>query len=368
MTQFKLGHSQLPDWQSAVKDCLQQTGTISSENLGFVYVTDAFSAYLDKIFHALTEQTGINQWVGSVGQGILCTQHEYYDQPAIVVMLAGFKADQFEIFSNTDTILPIQTKNAAMQSVRIALTHGDPRDNNLLQTINTLPDKMGNGYLVGGLTSASEHYFQLANEVVEGSLSGVAFSDSVEVVTSLTQGCIPLGPVHRITECDLHMAIKIDDRPALEVFKEDLGVDSLEDLDQTAGSIFAGFPHSDSDMNDYLIRNVVGIDPDNKLLAIGEILKPDSNIMFCRQSSDSARQDMQRMLNDINKRLAGRVARGGIYISCLGRGHNLFGGDTTEMNLIADSLGDIPLIGFYANGEIAGHRLYSYTGILTLFL
>jgi len=367
MTQFKLGHSTLPDWQSAVNDCLKQAGAISSENLGFVYVTDAFSAYLEKIFTALTEQTGISQWVGSVGQGVLCTDHQYYDQPAIVVMLASFNEHQFQIFSNIDAILP-QQNESVMSGVRIALTHADPREKDLLEVINALPDKIGNGYLVGGLTSASEHYFQLANKVMEGSVSGVAFSDSVEVVTSLTQGCTPLGPIHRITECDHHMAIKIDDRPALDVFKEDLGADSLEDLDQTAGSIFAGFPHSDSDTNDYVIRNVVGIDPENNLLAIGEILQPDSHIMFCQQSSDSAYQDMQRMLDDIKKRLAGRTTRGGIYISCLGRSQNLFSGNESEMKLISDSLGDIPIIGFYANGEIAGHRLYGYTGVLTLFL
>lgn len=367
MTQFKLGYSKLPDWQSAVQECLQQAGSISSENLGLVYVTDPFSAYLEKIFHALRDQTGISQWVGSVGQGVLCTQHEFYDQPAIVIMLAAFNEAQFEVFTDVAALQPPKTENA-MQGVRISVTHGDPRDGNLLQTISALPDKIGNGYLVGGLTSASEHYFQLANKVVEGGVSGVAFSDSVEVVTSLTQGCTPLGPIHRITECDHHMVIKIDDRPALDVFIEDLGTDSIDDLDQTAGSIFAGFPHSDSDTNDYVIRNVVGIDPENKLLAIGDILKVDSNIMFCRQSSNTAHQDMQRMLSDIKKRLAGRIARGGIYISCLGRGQNLFGGDATEMKLIADSLGEIPIIGFYANGEIAGHRLYGYTGILTLFL
>ena len=36
--------------------------------------------------------------------------------------------------------------------------------------------------------------------------------------------------------------------------------------------------------------------------------------------------------------------------------------------MIQDELGDVPLAGFYASGEIAGHRLYGYTGVLTLFL
>jgi len=367
MTHFKLAHSDQPDWQSAVKDCIQQTGSITSENLGFIYVTDAFSAYADKILDVLKEQTGIDQWVGSVGQGVVCTRKEFYKQSAIVLMLAEFKPDSFEVFTDADTNIP-EHANDPMSGVHFALVHADPHNNRILKTINTLPDKIGNGYLVGGLTSADEHFFQIANEVVEGNVSGVVFNDSVEVITSLSQGCSPVGPVHLLTECDQHMAISIDGRPALDVFKEDIGARTLKDLDQTAGAIFAGFPQSDSDTKDYVIRNIVGIDPENKLLAIGEIMKPDSSIMFCRQSDDAARADMQRMLDDIKKRLGDRIPRGGIYISCLGRGQNLFGKNSAEMNLIAEALGDIPLVGFYANGEIAGHRLYGYTGVLTLFL
>ena len=66
-------------------------------------------------------------------------------------------------------------------------------------------------------------------------------------------------------------------------------------------------------------------------------------------------------------RLPGPV-RGGIYISCLGRGRYLFGEDSEEMKMISAVFGDIPLVGFYASGEIAGHRLYGYTGVLTLFI
>ena len=163
MMQFKLGHSDQSDWQSAVKDCLQQTGTITSENLGFVYVTDAFSIYLNNILQELKQQTGIHQWVGSVGQSIACTRHEYSEQAAIVLMLAEFKQGSFKVFSDVNTNLPEHAADP-MSNVRFALVHADPHNNDLLQTINALPDKIGNGYLVGGLTSAKEHFFQVANE------------------------------------------------------------------------------------------------------------------------------------------------------------------------------------------------------------
>jgi small ligand-binding sensory domain FIST len=76
---------------------------------------------------------------------------------------------------------------------------------------------------------------------------------------------------------------------------------------------------------------------------------------------------MQRMLSNLKSRLSG-PPRGGIYISCVGRGQHLFGESGREMEMISEALGDIPLAGFYANGEIAGQNLYGYTGVLTLFL
>jgi small ligand-binding sensory domain FIST len=52
----------------------------------------------------------------------------------------------------------------------------------------------------------------------------------------------------------------------------------------------------------------------------------------------------------------------------MGRGRHLFGENTEELKMISEVFGDIPLVGFYANGEIAGQQLYGYTGVLTLFL
>ncbi|NNF97120.1 MAG: histidine kinase, partial [Halobacteria archaeon] len=233
--------------------------------------------------------------------------------------------------------------------------------------IDTLPEQLGNGYLIGGLTSSDSHYYQIADDIVEGSLSGVVFTDQVQVVTGLSQGCSPIGPVHTLTESDHHMAISIDDRPALDVFKEDIGEVLARDIDRAAGYIFAGFPVKGSDTGDYLVRNVIGIDPENGLLAIGDHMHNGVPIMFCRRDGKSAIEDMQRMLQSLKDRLPG-PPRGGIYISCLGRGRYLFGEDSEEMQMIRDVLGDIPLVGFYASGEIAGHRLYGYTGVLTLFV
>ena len=115
------------------------------------------------------------------------------------------------------------------------------------------------------------------------------------------------------------------------------------------------------------MRNLVGIDPNHGLIAIGDMVEPGRSIMFARRDLASAQADLERMLAVIKKRLKG-PPRGGIYVSCLARGPALFGDDSQELKTIRDALGDFPLVGFFANGEISHNRLYGYTGVLTLFL
>ena len=91
-------------------------------------------------------------------------------------------------------------------------------------------------------------------------------------------------------------------------------------------------------------------------------------VMFCRRDGNSAREDMTRMLNDIKKRIGNAQPRGALYYSCLGRGRSLFGQHSEELSMIQNELGDIPLTGFFCNGEIAHDQLYGYTGVLTVFL
>lgn len=369
METFKLAHANGSDWQTISQDCINQLANTEKANLAFVYITDVLAKDLGEILRYLKEHTHIKHWVGSIGQGICCTDHEYYDQAAIVIMAAEFPEDSFTVFHHAEDTQHLKSgSNDAFAGVRFALIHGDPRNGQIPELIEQLPDQLGNGYLTGGLTSSASHMYQVADSITEGQISGVVFNDNVEVLTGLTQGCSPIGPTHTLTDCDAHMAVSIDNKPALDVFKDDIGEVLARDIDRAAGYIFAGFPVKGSDTGDYLVRTIVGLNDEQGMLAIGENMKPGTQILFCRRDGQSAVEDMQRMLDNIKTRLGNQVAKGALYISCLGRGHSLFGEDSRELKLISETLGDIPLAGFYANGEIAGNQLYGYTGVLTLFV
>ena len=199
-----------------------------------------------------------------------------------------------------------------------------------------------------------------------GGIAGLMLAPEIAVATALTQGCSPIGPVHRIDEARDNVVMVIDGRPALAVFTEDIGPALARDLRRLGGLIFAGLPVAGSDTGDYLVRNLLGIDPGRGWLVLGAEVAPGDAILFCRRDPDSARQDMTRMVRQLSRRLAG-PPRAGVYVSCVARGAALFDEPGVETGLTREALGDFPLVGFFANGEISRDRLYGHTGVLTLF-
>ena len=188
----------------------------------------------------------------------------------------------------------------------------------------------------------------------------------VAVATALTQGCVPIGPLRRIDEARDNVVMVIDGRPALAVFSQDIGPGLAQDLRRIGGLIFAGLPVAGSDTGDYLVRNLLAIDPGRGWLVLGAEVAAGDPILFCRRDPESARRDMSRMVRQLAGRLNG-APKAGVYVSCVARGASLFGEAGVETGLIRETLGDFPLIGFFANGEISRDRLYGHTGVLTLF-
>jgi small ligand-binding sensory domain FIST len=177
---------------------------------------------------------------------------------------------------------------------------------------------------------------------------------------------MPIGPVHRIDEARDNVVMAIDGRPALSVFYDDIGPELARDPRRLGGVIFAGLPVAGSDTGDYLVRNLMAIDPRQGWIVLAAEVAPGDQILFCRRDPDSARADLGRMLRQLKARLPG-PPKAGIYVSCIARGVALFGEPGVETGLIRDELGDFPLVGFFANGEISRDRLYAHTGVLTLF-
>lgn len=367
---FASGHAASLSWRSAADAALAQCGAgVRGATLGFVYATDAFAEDYEEIVEFLRRRTGIPHWVGTIGLGICASGREYLDEPALALMCCSYSEDAFRVFSGLKA--PRDVARSALKwdgaAASFAVVHADPATSSLTSLIRELAGRTQSGFIVGGLTSSRTRVLQYADGVTEGGVSGVAFSDQVAVATRLTQGCASVGPEHTITDARHNILISLDGRPALDVFREDIGRELASNLSLVAGRIFAGLPVEGTDTGDYVVRNLVGLDSAHKLVAIGENVKPGRRIMFCRRDRGTASDDLDRMLTSIRRGLY-REPKGAVYFSCLGRGASLFGDNSEELRIIRDRLGDVPLVGFFCNGEISHNRLYGYTGVLTLFL
>lgn len=370
---FRAAHATAPAWRDAAAAILVELGDLTpSHRLGFLYVTDSYADVLSEIAVFMRQTTGVPHWVGTVGMGVVGTGKEYFDEPAMSVLVAPIGEDAFRLFANAgEDIGEVRKAHAAWldkADTPLAVVHADPRIADLTERIEALASTT-NGFLAGGLTASRGSFAQLSGEVDEGVVSGVMLSlHDVPVQLGLTQGCSPIGPTRIITGAEQNVLFSIDGRPALDVLKEDIGEVLSRDLQRIGGYIFAALPVPGSDMADYMVRNLTGIDPEAGAVAIGDLVETGDPVMFCRRDPQTAVDDLKRMLGDLKRRAGGNTIKGGLYFSCVARGPNQFGPDSRELGMIRDELGAFPLAGMFANGEISNDRVYGYTGVLALFL
>lgn len=358
-------------WQDLLARCLEHWPA-GARGLGVLYVSEPLAGDLDDILARLRAATGLTDWAGAVGPAVCATGTDYFDTPAMAIMALDLADDDYRLLppitsadAQAAALGPLADWLGARQP-RLALVHADPRGAEVLALVPSLAATTG-AYLVGGLTSAATPTGQIAGAPTGGGLSGALFAERVAVATGLTQGCSPVGPLRTVTGMVGRAISELDGQPALTAFKEDIGDLLARDLRRVAGYIHAALPVTGSDTGDYLVRNLVGLDVDRGWLAVGAELSEGDRLMFVRRDAVSAIEDMTRMLDGL-KRRAGAGIRGALYHSCIARGPNQFGPGARELTLIGDALGDVPLIGFFGNGEISNDRLYTYTGVLTLFL
>lgn len=332
----------------AVDSCAARLGR-PGRGLGFVYFTDALIDRCEEILETLRSRSGVSDWVGTVGTGVIATGTEYQDEPAVAAMVCDLDSSSYGVFSGNRPLEP--------GAASFAVVHADPAAPDVAGLIQDLSARVASGYLVGGVSSSRSRTVQIANEVLSGGLSGVALGAGVGVATRLTQGCTPYPGRFRVTGCDENVVATLDGRPALDMLLEAVGGEKAQ--------ILVGIPVPGSDTGDYTARNLLGVDPKNRLIAIGERVEPGTELIFCKRDGAAARADLSRILDEL--KAAVPAPRGGLYYSCLGRGEHLFGSRGAELGLVRRALGELPLVGFFCNGEISHDRLYGYTGVLTLF-
>ena len=414
MQLFPFGHATHPQWQMAAGLVLAQLraqmalhGYAPNPTLGLLYITDHYATAAQEILdHLGAELPEVTDWSGTVGVGIASSNVEYFDEPAMAVMLCAVPSHQYRVFSGVAPLAPTFTPHTA-------LVHADAGTPDVAELIAEMADRTATGYLFGGLASSRSDVVQFAiggngnlrghgkaGGVFRGGLSGVAFSEGVQLVSRVTQGCQPVAPARTITACEGNLVTELDGEPALDLLLEDLRV-SLEQPQAAVAALrstLVGLTQATEDVvnrtghfgTDVVVRHIIGVDPRRRGVAIAQAVEEGMKLAFCTRNVEAARADLVRICAEIREELepeelplgvasalvaseamaepspVRRIA-GAVYVSCAGRGGPHFGGPSAEMQIVRRALGDVPLVGFFAGGEIARGHLYGYTGVLTVF-
>lgn len=367
MANFAAAHAYDLPAEELVDVCVEQLRACStaSHRLGFVYLTDEVSADTGQIVADLKKKTGVEHWLGTVGLGICASGAEYFGRPAIAVLTCDIDEGSTKILPQLNSAADLKEFSAQDFFAAIGIVHADPRNTSILDLVSNLANDHQT-FLVGGLTSAEKNFAQISGTAMECGVSGVLLGGKVQVAVGLTQGCSPIGPPHIVNQSDQNILMTLDGQPAYEILCEDLGVAEGVDPRPWLTNIHAAILVSGSDTGDYLVRNLVGIDMSQGLVAIADAVESGSRVVFVRRDAEAAAKDLHRMLDDLKSR-SQQEPKAALYYSCLARGPNLFDEEAFELKTIRKVLGDIPLAGFFGNGEISNDRVYGYTGVLTLF-
>lgn len=367
--------------------------------LGLVYITDRLASEAPALVAGLREAfPNVAHWAGTTGVGILATEVEYWDEPALAVMLCDVPAHAVRTFHGRAP-LPSQHADAA---VHTALVHADGATPDLDGLIGELADRTAQRVVFGGLLSSRDQALQWAvsgadaQAVWESGLSGVGFGAQVALTARVTQGCTPVGPAHEVTAVHGNVVLSLDNRPALRVLLQDLGLEMSEParlmpvlrntLVGLESAAYEGATASNAQERAQVllarrvgqfgaqtrVRHVIGLDVNNRGVAIGDHALVGDTLHFCRRDASAARADLMRVCAELRDEAedpdaGGGGLRGAVYVSCAGRGGPHFGAPHAEMKIVRHALGDVPVVGFFAGGEIGYRHLYGYTGVLLAF-
>lgn len=426
MKRFPHAHATHPQWRMAAAMVVAQLRAqmalpdhAAQPSLGLLYITDHYADEAGAILECLSaELAEVTDWAGTVGVGVSANNVEYFDEPAMAVMLCDLSPDQYRVFSG---VAPLSVSGRADASdgfsAHTALVHADGNTPELTELIHEMADRTGSGYLFGGLAGSRGPTVQFAlgsagnldgqgaaGGVFHGGLSGVAFARSVDMVSRVTQGAQPIAPPHTVTEADGNLVLGLDGEPALDVLLRELQIslDQPEHAMPRLRSTLVGLTRPEADGavargsdiarqrgafgHEVMVRHLIGLDPARRGVAIADLAPVGTRLAFCERHVQAARADLVRVCAEVREELepeevlvgAGdsdveasprpaRAIAGAVYVSCAGRGGPHFGGPSAELQIVRHALGDVPLVGFFAGGEIAHHRLYGYTGVLTVF-
>jgi small ligand-binding sensory domain FIST len=344
---------------------------------------------------------------GIIGQSTSGRPQEIEDEPAISLTLASLPDVNIHSFSLRPDNLPDLDSSP---DAWVDLLGVDPaenphfillgdamsaRINDLLQGLDyAYPQAVKIGGLTTGVSALGGSGLFCKGRLLREGTVGVALSGNISVETIVAQGCRPVGPLLRVAESDRHVLLQVEAHPEGERWETAAVVDTkvqtalealhraLDTLDEkdrakaqnalSVGIVRDGFKTT-LETGDFLIRNLLGVDPRIGAIAIGDRIRPGQRIQFHLRDAEASAQELEMLLIDYQTKHAEQPSApaGALLFNCLGRGERFYGQQDFDTQMFRRFMGTTPIGGFFCQGEIGqvGNAtfLHGYTAVFGLF-
>jgi small ligand-binding sensory domain FIST len=254
---------------------------------------------------------------------------------------------------------------------------GDPFSGDSEAIMRGLARSYPQSVQVGGLASGSdqpgENQLILGDKVYSDGFIGVAMTGDVVLESVVSQGCRSVGPPMFVTASKGNQIVALDGRRPIDVLEEIAAAAPAADAPLFRGSLFIGIQMDHRKVTveegDFLVRNLLGAEPANGGLFVGAELVENQVVQFHLRDGESASSELDERLSNY---AAGRPpVSGSLLFSCLGRGRGMYGVANHDSDALRRHLGNVPLAGFFGNGEIgpiSGRPyLHGYTSAFGFF-
>lgn len=375
----------------ASKECTEAIGRdlgVGPVSLVFAFVTPHFAAHYDRLYGVVSGHLEPDVFIGCSGGGVIGGAEEVEDAPALSLVAARLPDVEITPFHLGGELPDLDGPPERWERLIGVDGSEDPqlilladpfsiRPQSLLAGLDyAYPEAPKVGGLASGAASPGLNALFLNGRVLGEGAVGIALTGDIVADTVVAQGCRPVGEPMRVTNCDGNALYELDGKPALEAVRSLF--EGLDERDRRLASraLFVGVLMDEfrekPQAGDYLIRNLVGIDPRKSALVVGEHLQEGMGVRFHLRDAETSAGDLNAMLSGYTKTLSGsRTISGALLFSCLGRGVGLYGSPGFDTNTFREHLGDVPVGGFFCNGEIgpvAGATfLHGYTSSFALF-
>ena len=365
--------SRMTDLDRALDEATEQVRTEfagSAPNLVVTFVSQHHHAEFHQVPAGLRRAFPNATLIGCSAGGVIGAGREVEDAPGLSITAAELPGV---------TITPVRVTTEAMPFVPSDpppawLLFADPFSFDTDRFLGALDRAFPGSVSIGGLASGGQESGEIAlflnDELYLDALVGVALTGNLTVDTIVAQGCRPIGQPMFVTRCEGNVLHELDGRRAVVTLQGMHDMLSARDQELMRHSMSLGVVMQESKEEyrhgDFLIRNVLGIDPRHGSLAVGTTLRENQVVQFHVRDARASAEEVTTLLARYGEHPAG-----GLLFSCLGRGQHLYGTADHDTDAFRAAVGDVALGGFFCNGEIGPVQgrtfLHGYTSAFGFF-